>query len=860
MKVSGSYESVIRGVSQQVPQDRRSGQHTQQINMISDPVRGLCRRHGSLAVADQQVAGGPWWADIVAATARHRAITVTIDDTDYDIIYRTKSDFVAPTGHADGTAGTFNPGLSGMFAFNKATDQFIPVVKPSPKDTTLDSTLINGITAITCVGRYIYFSGGQGPLYTQTDNFNAAGNKQKVVVWLRGGAYSRTFKVKLKLNDGTTVTGQYKTVTASYPELLDTSDILASDTEYQKKVNDRVYAYNSQVTKWIGLAAGDITPENIADFIRQSLVNQGITGVAIQGGTVTIDDPRVVEATGEDGGDGALLRVVANEVTAPELVSTIHWAGKVVKVKPQRSREDDAFYLQAIPKTEGATGFTEVSWKECAGVAFTPSFVFCMGTVLDGTLYVASTPAKLAALTGLTVPDYATNAVGDGVTSPLPSFFGKPITYLGTFQDRLIIASGATVFASRPGDYLNFWRQSVLSVLDTDPVEIYALGAESDTIRHGATFDRDLLLFGDRYQFAVSGRTPMTPKTASIVVSSAYKDATDAAPKEGGNFVFYAKYSQNSLDPGRNKTSLHQVGQGSIAEAPESYEVSQALDDYLQGRPVEILTSTSPNVVLLRTDTERYGFYVYTYLDSPDGGQRLFDAWSKWEWNPQVGTLVALTHDVNGINAYVLRTSTLTTHICCERFTFDTTLSRLPYADALMPLSEAESGGLIGQVSDAIVALDADSNKFLMGASYADKEAFKAAYPTELSNAWVGTPQEAYVTPTNPFIRDQQGKALLTGRFTLGKVVVAVADTSGLVAELATPNGVNTALDFNGRILGRKDPLLPGQPIVTAHLPFYCGKEVRAMEYTLKSKSWLPLTITNIEWTGQVFTSTRRVT
>jgi hypothetical protein len=856
-KVSGSYESVIRGVSQQVPQDRRSGQHTDQVNMISDPVRGLSRRHGSLKISEALVPGGPWLSDILASSIRHRTFTATIDGTDYDFIYRTQRE--PYTDHVDGSVGSYNPGQSAMFAFNKATDQFLPVVKPTDK-TFLDGVLAGGIKAITAVGRYIYFAGTAAPTYTQTDNFSPVWNKQRVVAWVRGGAYSRTFKVVLTLNDGSKITGSYKTVTASYPELLDTSDIVATDTEYQKKVNDRVYAYNSQVTKWIGLAAEDITPESIAGFVAQSLTNAGALGVTVQGGTICIDDDRIASATGEDGGDGALMRVVGNEVTAPELVSTIHYSGKVVKVKPQRSREDDAFYMLAVPKDPDAMGFTEVSWKECAGVQTRPDYVFCMGTIKDGSLYIADSAAKLSTLTGLEVPDYAVNEVGDGLTSPVPSFFGKAITFLGSFQDRLIIGSDATIFASRPGDYLNFFRASVLTVLDTDPIEMYALGAETDTIRHGATFDRDLLLFGDRYQFAISGRTPLTPKTASVVVASAYKEATDAAPKEGGNFVFYAKYAKDPADPSRVKTSLHQVGQGTIAEAPESFEVSQALDNYITGRPVEIITATSPNVVLLRTENERHGFYVYTYLDTPDGGQRLFDAWSRWEWNEDVGYLCGLTLDANGINAYVLRGTALNTYIACERFTFETRLSHLPYADSLQPLADAESGGVFGDTSNYIVALSSESNKFLMGAPYEDKDAFVAAFPTETANAWVGVPADAYVTPTNPFIRDQQGKAVMYGRFTLGKVLVSVADTAGLVVNLSTPNGVNTALDFNGRILGRAAPLLAGQPVVTATLPFFCGKEVRAMEYTLNSKTWLPLTVTNIEWTGQVFTHTRRVT
>jgi hypothetical protein len=116
-KVSGSYESVIRGVSQQVPQDRRSGQHKEQINMISDPVRGLARRHGSLRVNAMDL-GGPTPDDVIASTPRHRTFTATLNGTDYDFIYRTAE--VPTDSNTDDC--DFN-------AFNKSTDQFLAVWK-----------------------------------------------------------------------------------------------------------------------------------------------------------------------------------------------------------------------------------------------------------------------------------------------------------------------------------------------------------------------------------------------------------------------------------------------------------------------------------------------------------------------------------------------------------------------------------------------------------------------------------------------------------------------------------------------------------------------------------------------------------
>lgn len=842
MKVSGSYESVVRGVSEQVPQERRSGQMAAQENMISDPVRGLTRRQGSRLLDEQSVAGT--FATRLADTKSHKVSTFYIEGVEYDLIHRT----TAALADSD----------SFLWAFNRATGQFIPVQRPAV-DATLDLLISGGVSASTGVGRYAYIAGNSiVPAYTATEHHNNATNLRKAVAWVRGGAYSRTFKVKLKLDTGATITGSYKTVSASYPELLDTSDILASDTEYQKKVNDRVYAYNSEVTAWIGIAAEDITPENIATQIATSLTTAGIVGVSVIGGTVCIDDSRVVEATGEDGGDGSLLRAVGAEVTAPELVSTHHWVGKVVKVKPQRAKADDAFYLKAEAKIEGTTGFAEVAWRECAGYEMQPTVVFAMATVLDGTLYIAGDPAKLATLTGLTVPGYEPNAVGDAVSNPLPAFFGKRITYLGVFQDRLIIGAGAVINASRPGDYTNNFRQSVLSVLDSDPVEVYALGAEDDVITHGTTFDRDLILYGRRFQYAITGRAVLTPKTASIVTASAYKDATDAAPKASGNYVFYAKYSTDE-DSLTATTSLNQVMAGPIAESPESFDISQQLSTYLQGRPLEIVALTNPNMVVLRTDAVRDGLYTYGYLDGP-GNERLLDNWSRWRWHPAVGSLVGVTNNKGTLLVYLLRQRNGSTYIACERFVVDSALATLPYADSLQTLAEADANPTMTGTTGAIVALARDGGNFaFMGSLYNDSALFRTKYSTELARAWVGFPADAYVTPTNPYFKDSNGRPVLDGRMTLSQVGVSVADTAGMYGIVDSTNGTSTPIKFEGRILGSKANILGQQPIINTRLTMTVGKEIRECSYTLKSKDWLPLTITAIEWTGQVFNRKRRV-
>lgn len=860
-KVQGSYDSVIRGVSEQVPQDRRPGQHFVQDNFISDPVKGLARRHGSVMQDEKRLRSFDQaiWDAVVADTANHKEFTFYVDGVEYAMLYRSKA---APSpAVAD---------LSFAFAFNKDTRRFVPI-QYAPSDPALTELKSGGVSAAVNVGKYIYLAGNTiVPTWVPTERFDNALNLSRMVVWVRGGAFSRTFSVTLNKPDGTKVTAEYKTKPSAYPELLDTSDLLTSDPDYQKKVNDRVYAYNSAVTAYIGEAAEDITPENIAAKLRDALATAGVTGLGLEGSTVTISNSDYSEVGADDGGDGSLIRAVGNRVSAPELVSTVHYVGKIVKVRPKKTAEDDALYLEAIPKDAGATGWGEVTWREAAGTVFTPSSVFIHGTVKAGVLYLASTPTGLAALTGDTVPGYKASTVGDTVSSPVPAFFGQGINYLGLFQDRLVIGSKATLFFSRPGDYLNWSRQSVLTVNETDPVEVYALGAEDDTIRSSSPYDRNLVFCGDRNWYVINGRQKFIPQTASVTTIGAYPDAVAADPQAIGNFVFYAD-SSNELD-GNTTTSLHQIQTGQIADSPESFEVSSALNEYLAGTPVQILPLKSPNHILLRTSGSRNVIYTYAYLDSAAGNERLFDAWSRWTWDEALGVCAGMSKHKGDVLVFTIRMGWDTDdlqamYVACDKFVVDSKLSARPYLDSMRQLAYVETpsdDAFLNPNSDLLfskmgVVFETEHIYGLLGTYYDQLEDFLEQYPEDHNKLWVGVEFPALVTPTNPYVLDRSNKAIVGGRLTLGRVGVSIADSSALTVDVTDANGTTRTQDFSGRLLGRAGNVVGEQPIVTTSVSAAIGREARECKYTIAAKRWLPLTVTAIEWTGQFFFNTRRV-
>lgn len=854
-RVTGSYESVVRGVSEQNPQARRSGQHFAQVNMISDPVRGLARRHGSILQHELKQGNELVYDDWLASTGNMRVFPFVVGAEEFDLIVRTDAQAGQPATFA--------------WCFNKTTRQFIPVVLDVDAVTT--ALVEGGSSSAANVGRYVYIAGKTIiAAANTTDRWNNPTNKQRLAGWVRGGAYARTFKVTLTKSDNTTVSATYVTKAASYPGVLDTSDILTADPDYQKKVNDRTNDYNTAVTQWIGEAAQDITPENIVSKLMAALIVAGVSpgDMSVVGGYLRVQSASYKDLALDDSGDGSLVRNVANTVRNLDLVSSQHYVGKILKVEPE-DNTGDPMYLEAFATDGVSTGWTDVVWRETAGFETSPYRAFCFATVQAGTFYISGSAAGLSTLSGVPdVPSFQPNRVGDVVSNPPPEFIGKTIDYLGVFQDRLLIGSGGNIFCSRPGDYLNWFRGSVLTLEDDDPASGFALGSEADVIRWGALYDRSLLLYGDRFQYVISGRTQITPTTLSIPVVSAYRDATLCEPKASGNFVFYAKYSGL---PGRERTSLHQVQPGLVTDVADSYEASQQLDTYLAGRPVEILEMTAPNMVFLRTNVDRNKVFVYSYLDNPNTSERLYDSWSHWEWSPRVGSLIGLSSHKADMLFYVVKTGTDSngnggTWVACEQFVRDTDLSDYPYVDSIRPIatyytptSNTYLQANAPEQDTAAVAIGRGIPEQFLGDQLDSLAEFNSAYYALADNTYVGYNFPAYVTPTNPYVRDRNDQAILGGRLTLNKVKMAVTDTGGAKVTVNTRNVTRDSLQFTGRILGAPSNLIGRQPIVTTTLSAFIGGEVSECTYTVAAHNWLPLTVNSIEWQGQFFFNTRRV-
>src|ERR1700742_2799906 len=148
-KVVGSYASVTRGVSEQVPQDRHPGQMWEQVNMISDPVVGLARRPGSKFKASIPVSAmNTISANQLKDMRLYRNYTFFRDNTEYVILFR-----------GDAAAAPNDTPL--LAVYNKTAGFFLNVKYADATDLTqanatgLAAWINGGVSAVSSVGDYI---------------------------------------------------------------------------------------------------------------------------------------------------------------------------------------------------------------------------------------------------------------------------------------------------------------------------------------------------------------------------------------------------------------------------------------------------------------------------------------------------------------------------------------------------------------------------------------------------------------------------------------------------------------------------------------------------------------------------------
>ena len=423
----------------------------------------------------------------------------------------------------------------------------------------------------------------------------------EALVWVKAANYGQTYRVTL---NGTTVT--VTTATAA------------------------VIVVNNVATEV------KISTADIAENIKTGLA--GVSGVTIvrSGSVLHFKSSSTMTIAATDARANADITAITNSVQAFTELPAIAPEGYQISVTGDPGNKWDGYYVQFKPRT-GVGTFGEGAWVET--VAPGVEYRIKPGTMPhvlvrkpDGTFHFGPMDGSTVA-TGLTLRKWGDRTCGDYDTAPDPSFIGKGIQDIFVFKNRLGILADENLVLSRPGEFFEFFPETVTTTLATDPIDLAASGTKVSVLRYAVPFQDELILFSDQTQFRLSSSdTSLTSVTAQLTTLTQYEIDTRCRPAQVGNGIVFAQ-----TDGDWTKFREFSIRGNGTSITADAQDLTQQVSAYIPGGIFRIAVDNTSNSWYVISDKAGYLNRVYTQKffirSSGSGYERIQNSWSHWKFS-----------------------------------------------------------------------------------------------------------------------------------------------------------------------------------------------------------------------------------
>ena len=218
-------------------------------------------------------------------------------------------------------------------------------------------------------------------------------------------------------------------------------------------------------------------------------------------------------------------------------------------------------------------------------------------------------------------------AVGDTETNPMPTFVGFPLDAMSFFKNRLILTSRQNVICSQAGDYFNFFASTVITIVDSDPIDISASSLTPIRLKHALPTPRAVLLFGDNAQYILETTTEaFSPKTAEVNRLASFSLSANISPVDlGSSYAF--------LQEGEKVSSIYEMDiKDNVGGKPDVIELTRIIPNYIPSAVRNMKFSSSANTlaILSAADTTTDLRYLYMWRYFQNGDNRI-SGWFRWK-------------------------------------------------------------------------------------------------------------------------------------------------------------------------------------------------------------------------------------
>ena len=412
--------------------------------------------------------------------------------------------------------------------------------------------------------------------------------------------------------------------------LAEEAVVFVKQGDYEKKYTVTLDGADKTVTSGASSVGGDeADSEHIAAEIVTAMGTVSGYTFTRNGSVIKIAKTSGMTIAVSDGLANTGLGLVFKEVDAITDLPTKCYNDFRVKVRGDVELTQDDYYVKFATK-DGAS-FGEGSWVEDIGYGVTTTLdnttmPVTMKPHMDGSGVITSYTVELSGETSATTA-WTNRVAGDADTNGNPSFVGSTINDIFFFKNRLgLLADGAVVF-SESDSYFNFFRTTVLSLLDGDPIDVGVAHTKVSILKHAVPFQEKLVLFAPKSQFVLRGTDLLTPRTVNVSPITEYDVNENVTPLALSNYVYFP-FQRGGYD------GIYEFFIDKDTDVFDASEITAQTPRYLSASLRQIVGTPSEDVIVTTTSSNLKHLYVYKYFWQ--NKEKIQSAWSRFEFATDV--------------------------------------------------------------------------------------------------------------------------------------------------------------------------------------------------------------------------------
>ena len=449
--------------------------------------------------------------------------------------------------------------------------------------------------------------------------------------------------------------------------------------------------------------------------------------------------------------------------------------------------------------------------------------------------------------------------IGDDDSNPVPSFVGRSIVDVFFWRNRLGFLADENVIMSKAADYFNFFGTSARAVTDDDPIDVAASTNKVTFLKHAIPFDKQMLVFSDKQQFALVGDPVLKPGAAKLEPTTAYDMNALAPPVALGRTVFFNT-------PRGAHSALREYYFDGNSTGSDAADTTAHVPAYLPNGVFRITVAPTEDMLFALTTEERNAIYVYNSYWN--GSEKTQSAWHKWTFDAGDvivsadvfdARLLTLTQRADGcyLDEMDLSEQAETYIISCDRLAAyttgaynagqKTTFWTLPYEIPASAVVRVIIGNdVVGQVAQGREATYAVGSSVGLKGDYRD------------TTALIGISYASRVRLSEQFYRDPEKNAVIAGRLQLRDMVVRFERTGFFEARVYAQGRDMQRYVYSGQPLGLSTWLTGVETLVKGQfkVPIMANAQDVAIEFYVDNH--LPLNIMSAEWQGYMAMQAQR--